>query len=166
MIPATPSLDIINLRSEGCVTPRSIEELGRRVYERDYVGAQHHTHDGQRVVFFANRFDHAFFRCDDFIRSGGLKNEIDPYRVERIHWIAQLIGGELTDSECHRMPNRREGQPDSRLYILNSECYVVWLEPLREGGWRFSTAYKPLAYQIKQYRKDSLEKIWELRPPK
>ena len=160
-----PPLDFINLRAEGCFTPASIEDLGRRVYERYYVGGSHTTHDGQRVIFFSDRFDHAFFRCDDFIRTAGVKNEIDQYRVERIHWIAALINGELPDSECHRMPSKRDGKPDKRLYILNSECYVVWLEPLRHGGWKFSSAYKPRGHQIKQYRKESLERIWVYSAP-
>jgi hypothetical protein len=40
---------------------------------------------------------------------------------------------------------------------------VVWLDPLKSGGWKFSSAYKPLASQIigiPKIRDDNME-VWE-----
>ena len=39
----------------------------------------------------------------------------------------------------------------SRLYVLLSESYVIWLEPRRSGGWKFSTAYKARLKNIQRY---------------
>lgn len=148
-----------DLRFEGCLTNASIEAFGRRVYAEEYVNQRHKTHDGVSVRFFEDRFDHAFFRSKDFVRSNKQKNEIDPLRVERILWIGPLIRGELTNSECHRMPNSQTNQPQKRLYILNDERYVVWLEPQSQGTWKFSSAYVAFGYQLKSYRKGSLQKF-------
>jgi len=142
------------------LTSSTIEANARAIYHTHYVAGTHHTHDGLRVIFFAERFEHAFFRSVNFQAARGAKNEIDKHRCERIHWIAELIGGDVPDSECLLMPNERLDRPDKRLYVLNAECFVVWLEPLRSGDWKFSSAYKPLAYEIKKYRKSAKGTIW------
>lgn len=148
------------LISTAFLTLSSIRDLGQELYEKHYSGAVgHHTHDGQQVIFFSDRFDHAFSRSADFVAARGKKNEIDVQRVERIMWIAELLKGKVPESECITIPNSRSNRPDHRLYVINSECYVTWLGPLNSGCWKFSSAYKPLAYQIKQYRRSG-KTIW------
>lgn len=143
------------------MTPGRMRDLAQSLYEEHYVKVgSHATHDGQPVIFFRDRFEHAFFRSFNFVAAKGRKNEIDQQRVERIMWIGELIKGAIPQSECLRIPNERAGRPCNRLYIIKSECYVVWLEPLKSGGWRFSSAYKPLAHQIKGYRKSGTL-IWK-----
>ena len=147
----TPTLNLI---------PANIERLGRHLYSQHYCGVSgHQAHDGDSVTFFEERFDHAFFKSSD-PRGGGRKDGIDIDRVQRVLWIGRLIQGSVYNSECLQVPNKRPDKPDTRLYIINSEMYVVWLEPLEVGGWVFSSAYKPMARQIKAYRKSG-KKIWE-----
>jgi hypothetical protein len=141
------------------LTTQKIEVLGREIYEAEYVHVTHSTHDGEKVKFFSERFEHAFF-CSFDSTKHGTKDRLDIHRVGRIRWIGKLICGSLADSECLIVPNERSDRPDKRLYILHSECYVVWLEPLKVG-WKFSSAYKPLALQIRKYRKIAKKTIWK-----
>jgi hypothetical protein len=140
------------------LTGKSIEDRGRELYLEHYCGVKHTTHDGHDVKFFSDRFDHAFFRSAD-AAGGGKKVEIDAERVKRIMWIRELISGKIPGSECILLPSDKPKQPARRLYVINSEMYVVWLEPIK-SGWKFSSAYKPLAFQIKKYRKNGTT-IWK-----
>jgi hypothetical protein len=141
------------------LTEKSVEDRGRELYTQHYCGVDHRTHDGDDVKFFADRFDHAFFKSlQPSVER--LKEVIDVERVTRIMWIRELISGNVPESECILVPSDKPNRPARRLYIINSEMYVTWLEPLKGGGWKFSSAYKPLASQIKKYRKSGTT-IWK-----
>src|SRR5665213_3739771 len=154
-----PDLQALLVSSFG-LTSSTIEANARAIYDAHYVAETHHTHDGLNVIFFAELVDHSFVRSVNFQAARGAKNEIDKHRCERIHWISELIRGNVPCSECLLMPSERTNRPDKRLYVLNSECFVVWLEPLQSGDWTFSSAYRPMAYQIKKYRKSAKATIW------
>jgi len=154
-VSASPvNLDTLLLKA-GLTPSGKLEEVARQIYEERYVSIAHQTHDAQSVIFYSNRFEHAFRR--DSV--GGQKNEIDRDRFERIHWIAPLIGGRVPKSECWLVPPKTEKQTERRLYVINHERYIVWLGTGSNAeGW-FSTAYKPFAYQMRKY-KDGANRIW------
>ena len=65
------------------------EEEYRRHYRRVYQMNKVFTHDGIRVYFDQDRFNHAFFKP----RHGwtGRKELFDPSRAERIDWIKATL---------------------------------------------------------------------------
>jgi hypothetical protein len=152
-------LEELLVRTDG-LSPQQVENIAHHYYEA-YVSGVPMTHDGQRVWFFSNRFQHAFQR--DNTRKGGNKNEIDLNRVQRVRWIGEVIAGNVAASVCRLVPDARDPRRgSSRLYMVDPECYVVWLTPRQNGGWTFSTAFKAFTYQMKKYRRLG-EIIWRRR---
>jgi len=142
-------LDSLLIRTQG-MSLLEARRLAREYYEKYCVRSEIRTHDCQRVWFHSNRFDHAFSR--DAACRGGTKDEIDLLRVERLHWIPELVGGRIRSSVCRSVMDKDPNRGSSRLYMIDSECYVVWLLPRDDGDWAFSTAYKAYTYQMKKYR--------------
>ncbi|MCX5656339.1 MAG: hypothetical protein NTY65_17010 [Planctomycetota bacterium] len=104
------------------------------------------THDGQDVVFFEDRFVHAFYTSKEKTSRQYAKDRFERSRGERIAWIGPLVAGEIDGSECWLIPPKDGGRhlddrPPNRFYLLRQEGYVVWLEPRKNGGWKFSSAY-------------------------
>ena len=145
------------LLSFGSMTKGQIEAAGRAIYEDTYVGRVRTAHDGERVYFYSNRFEHAFHGSDS-ATSGAKKEGINERRVERIHWIGELIEGRIPGSLCLLVNDQDGNRPARRLYVYRAEHYIVWLEPrIKEGeGWWFSSAYIPFGYQIKKYEKNAV----------
>ena len=123
------------------------------------------THDGDTVVFYADRFHHAFFTSPDRIRHPNLKTVLDSSRVRRIRWIGELIRGNVKGSACWEIPEYNyPGAPiGKRLYITDSHLFVVWLESNSSPTvkWRFSSAYVAHARDTRQYTKGAT-RIWRL----
>ena len=70
-----------------------VEALGRAEYCRLYASGGRgtvHCADGAEVVFFEDRFDHAFFTTSDRYRRQDAKNVIARDRVERVAWIGPV----------------------------------------------------------------------------
>jgi hypothetical protein len=93
-------------------------------------------HDGMRVMFYPEMFDHAFFQDTD---RGGRR--IPPVfsleRAERLLWIQ----GCLTDPS---LPSYRRVMANGevrRLILVESEQYLVVLRGVRGLTARFLTAY-------------------------
>lgn len=150
------SLEALLVRTDGMPSFEA-EKIAAEIYQ-DYVMCTPMTHDGQRVWFFSNRFRHAF-RRDSSCR-GGAKNEIDFNRVQRARWIGEVICGNVAGTVCRLVSNDKNPEPgNSRLYMVESECYVVWLLPRADGTWTSSTAFKAFGYQMKKYRQLG-EEIW------
>lgn len=150
------SLEELVVRTDGMPSFQA-EKIAAAIYE-EYVTGTPMTHDGQRVWFFSNRFQHAFWRDNSY--RGGEKNEIDFNRVQRARWIGEVIGGNVAGTVCRLVPN--DGNPErgsSRLYMVEPECYVVWLLPRTDGTWTFSTAFKAFGYQMKKHRQLG-DEIW------
>ncbi len=123
-------------------TLSQIEATGRKIYADLYAGQSIESHDGEPVFFFNDRFDHAFFTSSDRITHPGWKDILAPERVKRIQCIGPVIRGEIDGSSCWLTPSPppRNGY-SKRLYVVHICHYIIWLEPQRKGGWRFSTAY-------------------------
>jgi len=112
------------------------------IYQACYItsGAYglHPTHDNDTVVFWSDRFAHAFFNKDKAAHFYGAKKVLDVERIERIRWIGEVVRGNVPNSVCWEVPSP-EGRlrPPNRLYIVNGRNYVVFLEPRMEGGGSF-----------------------------
>ena len=72
--------------------------------------------------------------------------------VERIAWIGPILRGEVADTQSWESIPGTDPRKN-RLCIASSELYVVWLEPLRSGSWKFSTAYVARAAQATEYKR-------------
>lgn len=139
------------------LTDEEVETLGRDQYKLLYARGNGRNSlqafDGVEVVFFDDRFDHAFFSTTDRYRRPEAKNQIARDRVERIAWIGPILRGEVANSQCWELSPISGNNPrKNRLCIASSDLYVVWLEPLRGDRWKFSTAYVARAAQATEYK--------------
>ena len=57
------------------MTPTGMEQTAKEIYETKYVAGNIKTHDGDSVIFFRDRFEHAFFRVE---RVGNQKKSMIP----------------------------------------------------------------------------------------
>lgn len=136
------------MQLNGLTDPEDIFKYGRQIYSEEFLNQSHNrgqmiTHDGENVVFYADRYDHAFRTSPDRARRAYDKSKVAIDRIERILWIKDLISKTRPKVTC------KEKSPPprwKRAYYCYERNYVVWLEPLRvEGGrpvgWKFSSAY-------------------------
>jgi hypothetical protein len=133
-----------------------IENLGRREYGDLYLGGSKRgsliAYDGSEVVFFEDRFDHAFFTTTDRYLHQYAKNVIAADRVARIRWIGPMLRGEVPNTQCWESTRAAGTVNIKRICIASSELFVVWLEARRNGGWKFSTTYVARAAQASDYK--------------
>lgn len=123
-------------------TLAQIEAAGRQIYTDLYAGQSVESHDGEPVFFFNDTFDHAFFTSSDRIRHPYDKDKVVPERVERIQYVGPVIQGKIDGVSCWLTPSPPPQKGYSkRLYVVHVCHYIIWLEPQRRGGWKFSTAY-------------------------
>ena len=104
------------------------------------------THDGDDVLFYEWRFEHAFFESAYKTSRKYNKGKFARNRAARIRWIGEIIKGNIKGCDYCQIPhpNRRDSSGRvmlQRVYILWEENYLIWLEPHRDGGWWFSSAY-------------------------
>jgi hypothetical protein len=117
------------------------------------IGVQQ-THDGQIVLFHEDRFEHAFQTTSDKFCSPERKDVADAQRVARIRWIRPVVTGMVTGTACFEVPSPTgRSRPPNRLYVVECELYVVWLEPRTAGGWKFSSAYRATRDGIERYKR-------------
>jgi len=122
------------------------------------------AHDDVEVKFFADRYHHAFHTSQDRARQAYAKDKVAVDRVERIRWIKPIIAGRVANIECWEIPLKvpEEGFrcfPGKRAYVSWSHGYIVWLEPLRNGGFKFSSAYSLPNAEISRYTTRA-RKLW------
>jgi len=133
------------------------EKLGIGIYRQYYLDngkafGVRKNHADEVVMFFEDRFEHAFWTSSNRARYPDKKDVIALDRLERIQWIYLVISGRVPGVECWHVPSitgRR--RPPNCLYIVWEEGYVVWLEPRNNGGWRFSSAYVTGRADIRRY---------------
>jgi hypothetical protein len=148
------------------LTDSQIEAVAREWYAKLYITTSRgfgvlKSHDGDEVIFWRDRFEHAFFTTSDRIGHPDRKDVVARERIERIRWIRGVVAGNVAESACWEVPSptgRR--RPPNRLYIVSSEIYVVWLEPRISGGWKFSSAYTATAQNVRRYCQGG-KKIWQ-----
>jgi len=132
----------------GLTDPEDIFDYGRQLYSENFLNqsnsrGQMDTHDGANVVFYADRYDHAFRTSPDRARRAYDKSKVAIDRIERILWIRTLIGTTAQHITC-----KQKSPPPrwKRAYYCYENNYVVWLESQRVEngrpiGWKFSSAY-------------------------
>lgn len=136
------------LKIESLSDPEEIFEFGKGIYAKEFLNqsatrGELKTHDGEKVVFYADRYDHAFRTSYDRARRAHDKSKVAIDRIERMLWIKELISKSRMKVIC------KEQTPPprwKRAYYCHESNYVVWLEPLRledgrPSGWKFSSAY-------------------------
>ncbi len=163
-----------------CLSDEDAEQTVLELYLELYTSKETHrgrvgellTHDNQKVVFFEDRFYHAFRTSPDKINRPYGKLEFDRKRGERVRWIGELIEGKVYESECWHHHPYRHGSGSSgnrprahRLYVYWPERYVVWLIPRKEKEWRFSTAHVASRRHLREYTENAVQ-IWTKKAPR
>lgn len=115
----------------------------RRHYERNYCRAVVTTHDGIRVFFNADRFEHAFF--ESTLRNGVKDTLLSAARVQRMDWIAAT----LADPSAVRFQgwDKKRGRydPTHCVNVVFEDFIVVLRLSLRADGTlkaNFVTCYQ------------------------
>ena len=146
------------------LTDEQAEELGRAEYQslyaRGFGKSSLIAFDGTEVMFFDDRFDHAFFSTPDRYRRPEAKTKLARDRVERIRWIGPLLQGRIPRTECWQALPAANSRIN-RLCLTAPELYTVWLEPLKDGRWKFSTAYLVLGEQMAEYKRNK-KLVWKV----
>lgn len=150
------------ISTDGLSLPQ-IEALGRDTYKALYVPNSFRneivTNDGINVVFFYDRYEHAFKTSSDRARRPDAKDVVAVERIQRIRWINEIINKQVPNTRCILVPSPTGRRwPPNRLYIVRN--YVVWLEPLRDGKWKFSTAYTARPEDVRRYSKTQIKWEW------
>lgn len=135
---------------------RGLDLFLSEFFEEGTFRGEFGLHDGQKVVVFQDRYEHAFKTSKDRSRRPYAKDEIARNRIERVRWIKPALQGKISGTECWLVPDRRKKQ---RLYIIVDEQYLIWLEERKDGGWKFSSAYCVMRQDIQRYRSSGV-KIW------
>jgi hypothetical protein len=128
------------------------------------------THDGEDALFTESRYKHAFGTSSDKVNSPYANDVFVRSRGERVAWIGPVIAGECEGTQCWLVPPKNgdrdaRGRPPNRLYVVGDEAYVVWLEPRRQGGWWFSSAYVGRYADIRRYCRLGRQ-IWAHKKPR
>lgn len=162
------NLDDLLLDLSGFASDEEIYEFGEKIYGKEFLNyngrsGQIITHDQEPVKFFGDRYFHAFRTSKDRARLPYDKSVVAVDRIQRIYWIKPLIEGRIQNSECWEvpldMPPNTRPFPGKRLYVLWETCYHIWLEPLRKGGFKFSSAYASSRSDLGRYIENA-RKIW------
>lgn len=139
-----------------------LQEFAKDFYCRHYCANWEYgvldTHDQQEIAFYGNRFEHAFFTRRDWSKSAK-KDQLDPERVRRIAWIKPLVSGQIPGSACWLIPCADNPKRTRRLYVIEDECFLVWLETWSPEQWWFSSTYIALRGQLRKYC-DGGARIW------
>jgi hypothetical protein len=143
----------------------ALEDLARSLYRDSYLNKErfgvHRTHDDQVVIFHADAFEHAFFTTSDHLCHPDRKDILRKGSIERIHWIGPLVRGEVVDSACFEVPSPTgRYRPPNRLYVVVEPAYIVWLEPRKDSGWKFKSAYQPSIDDIHKYTRGG-RTVWK-----
>src|SRR5579862_5253050 len=104
------------LLSFGGLPPEQIQSHTKELYVKFYCSETILTHDGGRITFTDERFDHAFFSTDDKINKRFGKHQFMLDRAERLHWIAAIVSGKVPGVECWKVPPAYAAAPKQRIY--------------------------------------------------
>lgn len=157
--PMMEAADLVNLLEEvSGLSGDALYDRGFSIYRELYltkgrVGVEQ-THDSQILLFHADRFEHAFHTTSDRLCSPDRKDILDVNRVARIRWIRPVVTGRVARTGCFEVPSPTGRlRPPNRLYVVEPELYVVWLEPRTSGGWKFSSAYPATRDCVARYKR-------------
>lgn len=115
----------------------------RELWATEYCRKVIHTHDGIRVHFYDNNFDHAFYESS--VRKGGgnrpkSKDIFSPRRVARMMWIKDVLADK--DAKMYEgYDSKTKSYTKSKRVSVVKGDYVVIIQLYRELEARFITAY-------------------------
>jgi len=110
----------------------------RRHFEQKYCVRPLLTHDGIRVRFVREDFDHAFFESSSSTQPD--KSLFSLNRAERIDWIEATLQDGNASLHCGWDSSKKREDPNRRVAIGNGD-YVVVIQTVRSGNARFITAF-------------------------
>lgn len=118
-------------------TEEELRELWRAEYCRRIIK----THDGIRVRFYDNNFDHAFYESSSRKRSKEGKKDILSYvRLERMLWIKDVLADASADMYVGYNTAIKSYDKSRRVSVVKGDYVVViWLKNDEEAT--FITAY-------------------------
>lgn len=131
-------------------------EKGRQLYTTIYTGSQQRgslkTWKEEWVYFFADRYDHAFKTSPNRAQQAYLKTKVDRERIARIRWIKEILEGRVQNAECRHVPNEsKKWEPPKYIILAWDYSYIIWLNGLRNGALRFSSAYPTTKEDMRRY---------------
>lgn len=114
----------------------------REMWAAEYCRKVIHTHDGIRVHFYDNNFDHAFYESS--VRGGGNKPKskdiYSPRRLARMMWIKDVLMDK--DAKMYEgYDSKTKSYTNSKRVSVVKGDYVVVIQLYRELEARFITAY-------------------------
>lgn len=118
------------------------EEQFREMWKENYCQKQIFTHDGVRVHFYDNNFDHAFFESSVRNSSNKKKSKdiLSLRRLSRMLWIKDVLQDE--EAEMYVGYNSKSKLYDNkkRVSVVKGD-YVVVIEFYKLDHAKFITAY-------------------------
>jgi hypothetical protein len=151
-----------------CGSDAEVEAMAEELFCQTYCDGgfrgELDMHGGGKVVFFNDRFHHAFHTSYDRARNPYSKAKLALDRIERMRWIGAMISGEIPGTECWEIPPKTGRQhPRDRVLVIWNPGYVVWLWPQRnEGEWKFSSAYPVPPAEIQRELRRGGRKVWSV----
>jgi hypothetical protein len=147
------------------INTEAVEGVARTLYRSLYLTSEkfgvHRTHDDQVLIFHADAFEHAFFTSSDHLCHPERKDMLRKGSIERIRWIGVLVKGLVPGSACFEVPSPTgRYRPPNRLYAVFETPFVVWLEPRKDSGWKFKSAYPLSIEDIRKYTRSG-RTVWK-----
>jgi hypothetical protein len=112
-------------------------------YERNYCRASITTHDGIRVFFSLDRFEHAFF--EGTLRNGVKDTSLSAMRAQRMDWIAATLADPTSVRLQGWDKKHRRYDPTHCVNVVFEDFVVVLRLRLKADGSlkaSFVTCYK------------------------
>lgn len=141
-----------------------LKEKYRQVYIDEYVKQEIHDWMGNKILFAAHRFDHAFSESSDYKNSFGDHDiPFSHRRARHILWIKKALQVESSTvsytvecrSEMRTKTQRgRSKKVLTRTYTVVEERYIVVLDK-KEEQYHFITAFPANANYIRNIVKKS-----------
>ena len=118
------------------------EQEFRDLWSQEYCRKLIKTHDGIRVHFYDNNFNHAFYESSQRNQSGRKKSKdiLSPRRLARMMWIKDV----LTDPEAEMYvgyDSASQSYTQSKRVSVVKNDYVVVIQIYKEKEARFITAF-------------------------
>ena len=143
----------------------ALKEKYRQVYIEEYVMQEVYDWMGNRILFAAHRFDHAFSESSDYKNSFGDHDiPFSKRRARYILWIKKTLQAESSavsyTVECRtEMRTKRSGRRSkkvvTRTYTVIEERYVVVLDK-KDEKYYFVTAFPATASYVRNIIKRSI----------
>ena len=143
------------------------EARGQALYEEIYLTEHHAGYiqdaKGETIVFHRDRYQHAFRTASNRSRNPYGKDKVARDRIERIKWILEVIQGRVSGTECFMVrPESGRLHPLDRLILVADPAFIVWLWPMQDGRWKFSSAYPTTVSDIYRYKRKVVQKVWAI----